>query len=71
MCGESVLDSHKAVCCDLCDLWVHVDCDESLSVGLYYQFLTTPNSDPWFCSNCCDSVQYVPPKDHCGLSLVS
>ena len=70
MCGESVLDSHKAVCYDLCDFWVHVDCDESLSVELYDEFLATPTSDPWFCSKCCDSVQYVSLKDHCGLSCL-
>ena len=35
VCSEAVLDDHKAVCCDLCDSWVHVTCDPSLSDNLY------------------------------------
>ena len=70
MCGEPVLDSHKAVCCDLCDLWVHVDCDRALSEELYDQLLTTSTSDSWFCSNCCVSVQHIPSTDHHGQSCL-
>ena len=71
ICNDPVLDTHKAVCCDMCNLWVHVDCDASLSDELYDQLLTTPSSAPWFCFVCCSSVHNATScshRRHSGLS---
>ena len=52
ICSEAVLDDHKAVCCDLCESWVHVSCDPSLSGDLYADMVREPSTDPWFCTIC-------------------
>ena len=28
-CNEQVVDSDRAMCCDLCNLWIHVSCDSN------------------------------------------
>lgn len=52
VCSEAVLDDHKAVCCDLCDSWVHVTCDPSLSDNLYSRMIQEASNEPWFCTMC-------------------
>ena len=52
VCSEAVLNNHKAVCCDLCDTWVHVTCDPSLSDDLYSRLIQEPSNEPWFCTMC-------------------
>ena len=52
ICSEAVLDDHKAVCCDLCESWVHVSCDPSLFDDLYADMVREPSTDPWFCTIC-------------------
>ena len=52
ICGDTVLDDHKAVCCDLCESWVHVSCDSSLSDEIYDDMIKEPSTDPWFCDVC-------------------
>ena len=52
VCSEAVLYGHKAVCCDLCDSWVHVTCDPSLSDNLYSRMIQEPSNNPWFCTMC-------------------
>ena len=34
-CSKLVLDSEKAKCCDLCNCWVHVSCDLTISTAEY------------------------------------
>jgi len=35
ICERNVLDGDKAVCCDSCDMWVHVSYDSSFSDSVY------------------------------------
>ena len=28
ICSKSLAENHKAVWCDLCDIWVHIKCNE-------------------------------------------
>ena len=34
-CSKLVLDSEKAKCCDLCNCWVHLSCDPTISTAKY------------------------------------
>ena len=40
-CSSAVTDSDKAILCDLCQTWVHVSCDPSISEAELVKF----NSD--------------------------
>ena len=53
--SKNVTDSDRAVCCDMCDLWVHVHvtCDPSLSNSLYDNMIQNHTDDQWYCSQCC------------------
>ena len=52
VCGETVLDDHKAVYCNFYDSWVHVTCDPSLSDNLYSRMIQEPSNEPRFCTMC-------------------
>ena len=66
VCSEAVLDDHKAVCCDLCDSWVHVSCDPSLSDDLYANMVQEPSTDPWFCTMCFQLAPMTVSNGHCA-----
>lgn len=54
ICGDSVCDEDKAMCCDSCDLWIHVSCDVYLTEDEYGYLVQNPSYDPWLCSTCTD-----------------
>ena len=66
VCSEAVLDDHKAVCCDLCDSWIHVSCDPSLSDDLYANMVQEPSTDPWFCTMCSQFAPVTVSNGHCA-----
>ena len=43
VCSKIVAKNHNAVCCDKCDMWVHMVCNK-----YGYRKLQKDNS-PWFC----------------------
>ena len=51
-CGFDVADDNIAVFCDLCNAWVHVSCDPSLSDSLYDFMVQQPSEEQWYCSTC-------------------
>ena len=52
ICIKNVSDKDKAVQCDLCELWVHIKCN-NLNY-LDYRYLQ--NSDKsWYCTECCST----------------
>lgn len=51
-CGLNVHDDDKALCCDKCDKWIHVSCDQYISETIYDELVQQPSSDPWFCADC-------------------
>jgi len=69
ICNEAVLDDHKAVCCDLCDSWVHVSCDPSLSDDLYANMVQEPSTDPWFCTICSKLAPVTVTDNHHAAQL--
>ena len=55
VCSKNVNNNHHAICCDICDQWVHVRCN-LLDVKDYNQMKNDPNkSDPsktFYCISC-------------------
>ena len=49
VCGTPVAESHRAVCCDYCDQWVHIRC-AGISQSVYNRLSETSNE--WYCSQC-------------------
>ena len=49
ICYKSVKSNHKAVQCDVCDLWVHIGCNGT-TVDEYE--LLKISDDPWVCLVC-------------------
>ena len=46
--GLNVHDDDKALCCDGCNKWIHVSCDQYISETIYDELVHQPSSDPWF-----------------------
>ena len=53
ICAKNVSDKDKAVQCDLCELWVHIKCND-LSY-LDYRYLQNSNKS-WYCIECCSKI---------------
>ena len=53
ICGKECLDTDLALTCDLCDHWLHKDC-ENVSDIIYEAIDTSTSKDnvAWFCTGC-------------------
>ena len=49
ICGNSVKNEHKAICCDNCSFWIHIKCNNTLDKE--YEFLKT-SDEMWSCIIC-------------------
>ena len=49
LCCKPVAKTHRALCCDICDQWVHIKCN-NVSPSSYE--LLKSCSSPWFCVKC-------------------
>ena len=49
LCCKPVAKNHRALCCDICDQWVHIKCNSVSPRD--YELLKTSVS-PWFCVRC-------------------
>ena len=56
VCNCEVSDSDPAVCCDFCDLWIHVSCDRKITLSEYQDMVNQPSEDSWICSVCESSI---------------
>ena len=50
---KNVSENVKAVQCDLCELWVHIKCN-NLNY-LNYRYLQN-NNESWYCLECCSTI---------------
>ena len=53
VCYKVVAKNHNAVCCDSCNLWVHIKCN-NLTKFCYRKLQTC--HEPWYCKNCIKQI---------------
>ena len=46
---KAVANNHNAVCCDICNQWVHIGCN---NVSKYQYMKLKKEKAPWFCMRC-------------------
>ena len=51
---KNVHDKDKAVQCDLCELWIHIKCN-NLN---YLDYRYIQNCESWYCIECCSIIQW-------------
>ena len=49
ICSDSVTKNHKAICCDLCEIWVHTKCNK-INAAIYNMLQN--DETKWFCIEC-------------------
>ena len=49
ICQKPVTKKHRAVCCDICDEWIHISCNY-LDKKTYKKLQTSDSN--WFCIKC-------------------
>ena len=58
LCRKPVAKTHRALCCEGCDQWVHILC-AGIPKTEYERLCDDSNEDQWFCSICSgDTYQY-------------
>ena len=58
LCRKPVAKTHRALCCEGCDQWVHILC-AGIPKTDYERLCDDSNEDQWFCSICSgDTYQY-------------
>ena len=53
ICEKNVASNHNAICCDICNKWVHIFCN---NISSYYYRKLQKDSTPWYCKNCLKQV---------------
>ena len=53
ICFKAVEKNRSAVCCDGCNLWVHIRCN-NLTKFCYRKMQTS--QEPWYCKNCIKQI---------------
>ena len=53
ICNKTVAKKHRAVCCDLCDIWVHIKCNKINTAT--YNMLQNDDTK-WFCIECSKTI---------------
>ena len=54
ICDKNVRGNAKAVCCDVCDNWVHIKCN-GISTSKYDQLCEEDNDESFICIKCFNS----------------
>ena len=53
VCKKSALNQHKTICCDHCNQWVHIKCNNLNNLG--YNLLKSKN-EKWYCILCAPEI---------------
>ena len=53
LCNLNVSDRAKVMCCDHCNKWIHINCNEPNDID--YENLITSN-DIWYCKLCTKDI---------------
>ena len=52
ICAKDVAKNH-AVCCDICNLWVHIKCN---NIRKFCYRKLQNSQDPWYCKTCIKQI---------------
>ena len=52
-CHKNVNKNHRAICCDLCNIWIHIKCN-FLNLTDYNRLKN--NINPFYCINCISEI---------------
>ena len=53
VCKKSVLNQHKAICCDHCNQWVHIKCNDLNDLDYNLQ---ESKNEFWYCILCTSEI---------------
>ena len=53
ICSKSVAKNHKAICCDLCQIWIHTKCNK-INAATYNMLQN--DETKWFCIECSKEI---------------
>ena len=53
ICSKTVAKNHNAVSCDICDLWVHISCN---NITKYCYRKLQKDKSPWYCKTCIKNI---------------
>ena len=53
ICPKNVAKNHNAVYCDICNLWVHIKCNNNTK---YCYRKLQNDKEPWFCKKCIKNI---------------
>ena len=54
ICEKKVASNHNAICCDICNKWVHISCN---NISRYFYRNLQKYSTPWYCKICLKQVR--------------
>ena len=68
VCSRKVATNHRAICCDKCDCWIHIKCNQLDARS--YEYLKNSH-DNWYCMKCLAEVVPFSALDdeNCRLTL--
>ena len=62
VCEKNVAHNHNAVCCDICQKWVHISCN---NISRYCYKKLQKDTSPWYCKTCIKTIMpYSNLTDH-------
>ena len=62
ICKKIVAANHNAVCCDICNKWVHISCN---NITRYYYRKLQKDQTPWYCTICLgQAILFINLTDH-------
>lgn len=69
ICHKSVKINHRATQCDICQLWIHIKCNDISKTD--YQVLQS-SEEVWYCKKCLSSVfPFCNQPDHELLNIIN
>jgi hypothetical protein len=59
ICNKEVKSKDKALACEICELWYHIDCHGKVPLALYEILIGDGANLHWFCDNCNGAVAKI------------
>ena len=71
ICRLNVKKNAKAIQCDLCKYWVHIECNPICNDYIDYKHFQGSNN-PWLCATCCSTIfPFASSNNNYPLSAIS